>query len=45
MLSLLKETPLEVTQEGQNGATNKLVAGVKYLFVLATPLAVDLRVG
>ena len=45
MLSLLKEAPLEVTQYGQNRATNKLVDSAKYLWVLATPLAVDLRDG
>ena len=45
LISLLKETPLEVTQNGQNWATNKLVASVKYLWVLATPLAVDVRFG
>ena len=45
LLYLLEETPLEVTQDGWNQATNKLVYSVKYLWVLATPLAVDLRVG
>ena len=44
LLSLLEETPLEVTQDSQNRATNKLVASEKYHWVLATPLAVDLRV-
>ena len=29
LLSLLEETPLEVTHDGQNRATNKLVASVK----------------
>ena len=45
MLSLLEETPLKVTQYVQIQTTNKLVASVKYLWVLATLLAVDLRVG
>ena len=44
LLSLLEETPLEVTQDGRNQATNNLVASVKYLLVLATPLAVGLIV-
>ena len=44
-ISLLKENPLEVTQDGRNRATNKLVASVKQLWFLATPLAVELRVG
>ena len=29
LISLLKETPLEVTQDGRNRATNRLVASVK----------------
>ena len=37
LLSLLEETPLEVTQDDRNRATNKMVASVKYLWVLATP--------
>ena len=45
ILSLLKENTLKVTRDGQNQAAKKLVASVKYLWVLATPLAVDLRVG
>ena len=45
LLSLLEETPFEVTQDSRNRATNKLVASVKQLWVLATPLAVELGVG
>ena len=45
LLDLLEETPLKVTQDGQNRATNKLVAIVKYIWVLANQLAVDLRFG
>ena len=45
MLSLLEETPLKVTQDGRNRATNKLVASVKYLWFLENPSAVDLGVG
>ena len=45
LLSLIEETPLKVTQYGRNRATNKLEASVKYIWVLETPLAVDLRVG
>ena len=45
MLSLLEETPLKVTQDGQKWATNKLVDSIKYLWVLVTPLAVELIVG
>ena len=45
MLSLIEETPLEVTQDGQNRATNKLVASLKYIWVLATPLAMDFGFG
>ena len=45
MFSLVEETPIGVTQDGRSQATNKLVAGVKYLGFLATPLAVYLRVG
>ena len=45
LLYLLEETALEVTQDDRNWATNKLVVSVKLLWVLATPLAVDLRVG
>ena len=41
MISLPEETPLDVAQDGRNLATNKLVASVKYLWVLATLLAVD----
>ena len=44
MLKLLNETPIEVTQDGWNWVTNKLVASVKYLWFQATPLAVDLGV-
>ena len=40
LLSLLEETPIEVIQDGQNRSTNKLVASVKYIWVLATPLAI-----
>ena len=29
LLSLLEETPLELTQDGQKRATNKLVVSVK----------------
>ena len=45
MLSILEETPIEVTQDGINRATNELVASVKYIWVLSTPLAVDRIVG
>ena len=45
LISLLKETALKVTQDDQNRDTDKLVAIIKYLWVLATPLAVELRVG
>ena len=45
MISLLNETPLEVTQDSQNRDTIKRVASVKRLWVLATPLSVDLGVG
>ena len=45
LISFIKETPLEVTQDGKNRDTNKLVASVKYIWVLATQLVVDLRVG
>ena len=45
LLSLLEEISLEVTQDNRNRDTNKLVASVKYLWVLATPLAVYLGVG
>ena len=45
LIDLLEETPLKVTQDGKNRATNKLVAIVKYIWVLATPLVVDLRYG
>ena len=45
LLSLLEETPLEVTQDGRKRATNKLVASVKYIWVLAAQLDVDLRFG
>ena len=45
LLSLIEETPLEVTQDGRNHATNKLIASVKWIWFLATPLAVDLKVG
>ena len=41
LLYLLEKTTIEVTQDGRNRATNKLVASVKYLWVLATPFAVD----
>ena len=41
MLYLLKETHIEVNQDSKNWATNKLLASVKQLWVLATPLAVD----
>ena len=43
MISLLEETPLEVTEDGRNWATNRLVDSVKYIWVMATPLSVDLR--
>ena len=45
LLSLFEESPLEVIQDGRNQDTNKVVASVKYLWVLATPLDVDLGVG
>ena len=45
MLSLLKETHIKVTQDGQNRANTKKLASIKYSWFLATPLAVDLRVG
>ena len=45
MPCLLEETPIEVTQDGQNQATNILVDSVKYIWVLANPLAVKLGVG
>ena len=45
MLSLLKENPLEATKGVRNRATIKLVASVKYLWVLENPLYVDLGVG
>ena len=44
-LSLLEETHLEVNQASQNRDTNKLVASIKYVWVIATSLAVDLRYG
>ena len=37
--------PLEVIQDGQNWATNKVVSSVRKIWVLATPLGVDLVVG
>ena len=40
-----EEAPLEMIQYNQNRATNKLVASVKYLWVLANPLGLDLGVG
>ena len=40
-----EEAPLEVIQYGQKWATNTVVASVKYLWVLATQLDVDLGVG
>ena len=45
LLSLLEEPPVEVTKDGQKRATNKLVASVKYIWVIATPLAVYIGVG
>ena len=36
---------LKVIQDGRNQTTNKMVASVKWLWVLATTLDVDLRVG
>ena len=45
LLFLLEETLLKATKDGRNQTTNKLVASVKYLWVLATQLYVDLRVG
>ena len=45
LLSLLKEAPIVVIQDGQNLDTNKLVASVKYIWVLATPLSTELGVG
>ena len=45
LISLLEETPLEVTQYVRNQDNNKLLAGLKYLWVLATPLSLDIRVG
>ena len=45
LLYLLEETPLKVTQDGKNRNTNKMVDRVKYLWVLATPLDVDVGVG
>ena len=40
-----EEAPLEVIQYGQNRATKKLIAIVKCLWFLATPLVLDLGVG
>ena len=45
LLSLIKETPLEVTQDVRNWFTNKLVATAKYVWVIETPFAVDLEFG
>ena len=45
MLYLFEETSLEVTQDGRNRATNKLIASVKLIWVLETPLDVDIVVG
>ena len=45
LLYILDQTLLEVTQEIQNRDTNKMVARVKYPWVLATILAMDLGVG
>ena len=45
LLSLLDETPLEVTQDGTHRDNYKLVSSIKYLWVLTTSLAVDLGVG
>ena len=45
LISLLEEIPLKGTHDGKNRATNKLVASIKSIWVLATPLDVDLRVG
>ena len=44
LLSILEEAPLEVIQDGQNWDTNKLVASVKYIWVVANPLSVELGV-
>ena len=44
MSLVTEEIPLEVTQDGQNRATNKLVASFKYIWVLASALDVDGRV-
>ena len=44
LLYLLKENPIEKTQDGRNRATNKLVARVKYIWLLATQLPVYLRI-
>ena len=39
------ESPLEVIQDGKKWDTNKVVARVKYFWVLAIPLAVELGIG
>ena len=38
--TLSRKPPLEVIQDGRNRSTNKLLASVKYLWVLSTPLSV-----
>ena len=40
-----EEYPIEVINYGCHRDTNKVVASVKYLWVLATPLSMDLVVG
>ena len=45
MIYLLEEDPIEVIQDGQKKDTNKLVDSVKYIWILATPLYLDLGVG
>ena len=44
LIYLLEETTLEATQDSQNRATNKLVVSVKYIWILATELNVELGV-
>ena len=44
MLCLLEEALIEVIQNGQNQDNDKLVASVKYLWVLENPLYMDLGV-
>ena len=44
VLSLIQEAPLEFIQYGQSWDTNKLVASVKYIWVLAISLDTYLEV-